>query len=957
MWRRLFFTLSLLLLFIGAKGQYFNQGTEPRYINWRQINTANFQVIFPEGADSLGQVVTRYLLEAYRVATKSLNHKPRKISVILHTHTVRSNGFVAWAPKRSEWYVTPPYNRDQQDWLAHLALHEYRHVVQTDKMYQGMTKVLATLFGEQGLAYSSGMLPFWYLEGDAVWSETALSKAGRGRDPEFLRIHRTKLLSDEDMFSFDQSVFGSYRLFTPNHYQTGYLLTAFGRSLGATNGWREVQNRVARFPHGILPTPWPFARGMKKQWGMKQKNFYHRAMDSLGRFWMSTTSEFNQSYTPLTHGPYHGYTDYYSPVVDTDGQLYAIRNTYDDLAEIVAISNGSETSVITPGPLIVKRISASRGMLTWSEWRTHPRWENMQYAEVWLYDTKRKQLLKVKNKTRWFSPVISPDGQTLAVIEISPQNEYFLVFVNPFSGRIVERVASPGGHFITFPAWQEDGKIIWLLEAGNGQKSLRPYHVKASAWGEARVITNGDIQWIQPSEDGIFFHSTTSGLDQIYKYAFETQTVFSVTNDMNGMRDFTISANENNLIARRYTSHGGEVVRLPIEVKSAINEVDYSVPFQDTWKQEQPGFNHSVHQDTTFEVRKYRRLFHLFNVHSWFPLYADVSKLSQSVDFQAANQSIMPGITLLSQNKLSTTTGYVSYGYENRSHYISSGITYSGLFPVFQLEARLGGEAPIQAGSSEWTLQVDEKRREFRVKSYLPLNFSQNDYVLNLRPQIEYNFINGFYYNYAEDYYLKGFEEIRGLLQFSYYKRMATRDLLPQWGIILQGNYIHSLKDYGLYGDIYYGYGVLYLKGLMRNDGFRFLLGYQKQNPGLYLYGSKLAFPRGYEAGRTESLFLCRGSYHVPIAYPDWSLGSFAYIKRLRANVFYDYGKNTYQWVVNQQLADRVQHLTSIGGSVAVDAHFFRMILPISLGLRGGYKPAQEATFFETFVNLQLNQF
>jgi len=953
------FLLSFCLLFSfgSAVAQFYNVGTEPSTVKWQQINTTHFQVIFPKGADSLGQQVTRYLSEAYEVAAKSLNHNPRKISVILHTKTVRSNGFVAWAPKRSEWYVTPPDDQDQQDWLAHLTLHEYRHVVQTDKMYQGMTKVLATIFGEQGLAYSSGMLPFWYLEGDAVWAETALSCAGRGREPKFLRIHRTKLLSDEEMFSFDQAVFGSYKIFTPNHYQTGYLLTAYGRTLNKTNGWQQIQNRVARFPHGILPTPWPFSRGMKEQWGVNQKSFYNRAMDTLAQIWQSTSPKPTRDYITLTNEEHRGYTDFFSPVIDTDGQLYAIRKNYDDVSEIVAIQQGKSSHVVTIGPLVSQRISAARGMLAWSEWRTHPRWENEQYAEVWLFDTKRNRLFKVKSKTRWFSPSLSPDGQLLVVVEKSETNEYALVFVNPFSGREVERIDAPGGHIITLPTWQDDGSVLWLIETSNGQKRLRPYFFKAKAWGKAIAPTEGDIQWLRPFQDKLFFHNTDSGLDQVYVYDTKSEELYPITVDVNGIRDFTLSANGERIVAKRYTSHGGVLVSIPAEALKNKALYESSIPFQEVWKREQIDFNGTYLKDSVFEIKKYRRLPHLLNIHSWFPLYADVSKISQSADFQAANQSVKPGVTLLSQNKLSTTTGYFSYGYSNRSHYFSSGITYRGLFPVFQLEARLGGEAPIQAGSSDWTLQVDEKRREFLVKSYLPLDFSQSNYVLNIRPQIEYNFINGYYYNYADDYYLNGYEEVRGLLQFSYHKRMAMRDLLPEWGVLLQGSYFRSLKDEGLYGDIYYGYGIFYLKGLMRNDGFRFLFGYQEQNPGLYLYGTKLAFPRGYDAGRTESLFLFRGSYHMPLAYPDWSLGSFAYIKRLRANVFYDYGRNTYQWVVGQELADRVQGLYSIGGELSIDAHFFRMILPVSLGLRGGFKPKEQDSFFETFINLQLNQF
>lgn len=955
---RAFFIVLVLLFPLMGNAQYFNQGVEPGKVKWRQIDTDQFQVIFPKGADSLGQQVTRYLLEAGRVASRSLTHQPRKIAVILHTHTVRSNGFVAWAPKRSEWYVTPPPSSDTQDWLAHLALHEYRHVVQTDRMNQGVTKVLATIFGEQGLAYSSGMLPFWYLEGDAVWTETALSSSGRGRDPSFLRIHRTKLLSDEPMFSLDQSLFGSYKQLVPNHYQTGYLLTAFGRKVSGRNTWQQVQDRVAQFPHGILPTPWPFAVGMKRHFGYNQKQFYHHAMDSLQLFWDGwTPANEPQQYEPLTSENSTDYVDYRSPVLSHDGTLYAIRRTYDETDCIVSII-GKEEIVVTPvGKLISDRITTAKGLFAWAERRSHPRWENLEYAEVWLYDNQRDRLSKVREKTRWFSPALSPDGNTLAVIEVSPLNTFYLELVNPFNGKEIQSLEAPGGHFISHPVWRADGKALWVLETAHDQKYIRKYHIQADAWGKPISLTSGDIQWIDTYDEGLVFHATESGLDQLYQYNTQNASVNTLSEDTNGLRDFCISANSKRIIASRYTSRGSELVSMPFEQHANKLQSNGTIPFQSAWKQESAKFSSNPYIDTVFTIQKYPRFAHLFNFHSWLPLYADIGEISQSADFQAANQTIIPGITLLSQNKLSTTTSYLSYGYRSSSHYLASGISYQGWFPVFQLEARVGGNTAIYSATSEWLPDRDEPHQELLVRGFVPLDFSQANYVVTLKPQVEYNFTNASYYNYAHDYYQKGYDELRGSVNFSYYKRMAMRDLLPNWGVLLQGNYIHSLKDEGLFGDIYYGYGILYLKGLARNDGFRLLAGFQKQDPGLYLFGTKLNFPRGYEATRTEKLFLFRGSYHVPLVYPDWSIGSFAYIKRLRLNLFYDFGRNSFQQVHDEQAVTQIRNLHSLGSEISVDAHLFRMMLPISMGIRTGYKPRQEKGFVESFINLQLNQF
>ena len=57
-------------------------------------------------------------------------------------------------------------SQDPSDtWLEHLCVHEFRHVVQIDKVNQGLTKILYYLFGEQitiaitGIATEKALTP------------------------------------------------------------------------------------------------------------------------------------------------------------------------------------------------------------------------------------------------------------------------------------------------------------------------------------------------------------------------------------------------------------------------------------------------------------------------------------------------------------------------------------------------------------------------------------------------------------------------------------------------------------------------------------------------------------------------------------------------------------------------------------------------------------------------------
>jgi hypothetical protein len=167
--KKLVLISALIFFTFFAGAQYFQTGQDPASINWRQINTSNFQLIYPDYYEEQAQLLAQKLEKVYAYASYSLHHKPASISILLHTQTVVSNGLVAYAPKRSEFYTTPNQSIYPLDWLEQLAVHEFRHVVQIDKVNSEIPGIIKILLGEQGTALVFGAyLPWWFIEGDAV---------------------------------------------------------------------------------------------------------------------------------------------------------------------------------------------------------------------------------------------------------------------------------------------------------------------------------------------------------------------------------------------------------------------------------------------------------------------------------------------------------------------------------------------------------------------------------------------------------------------------------------------------------------------------------------------------------------------------------------------------------------------------------------------------------------------
>ncbi len=125
--------LLVLMVFILSGdmlyAQYYSTGQEPASIKWRQLKTAHFKLIFPDYYEANARKLAAYLDSTYSYAGRSLDYQPKRISLVLHTQSAKSNALVAWAPKRIEFYTTPPQDMYAQPWLEQLALHEYRHVV------------------------------------------------------------------------------------------------------------------------------------------------------------------------------------------------------------------------------------------------------------------------------------------------------------------------------------------------------------------------------------------------------------------------------------------------------------------------------------------------------------------------------------------------------------------------------------------------------------------------------------------------------------------------------------------------------------------------------------------------------------------------------------------------------------------------------------------------------------
>jgi hypothetical protein len=951
------FCLLGLFLFLapGSGAQFYNQGADPGSLKWEQIRTDHFRVIYPVDFQDEARRMTHILESYYEPNSACMQHRPAPIPVILHNYSVLSNGFVALAPKRMELVTTPSPLSLSQDHFEQLALHEFRHVMQVDMVRQGFTRGLSWIFGQAGTGAVTGLMPFWYLEGDATDAETRLSHSGRGRLPSFEMEIKAILAEKPGLWPYEKAVFGSYRDYVPDHYRYGYQMVAQARNKYGNELWENLVSFTGRKPY----TLYPYYFGLKKYAGLSKTDLYRETFEMLRAHWAETAAE--REFTDMeriNRERKKYYTSYRFPRYINDTLIFAEKSGIDQITEFVAIDRqGNETRIHRPGFYEAANISVARGRIVWAEILQDVRWERRSYSVIKIYDMERKSEKILRLKTRYFAPDISEDGLFITAIEADEQNRYFLLVLNANTGDIVVREESPGNRYLQYPVWNDDKSRIYMTSLGEEGKSIVYYQINGGEWGMVFEAGYEDIAELDCHGKTLVFRGGFSGIDNIYALNLENFDCQMVTSSRFGAFYPCLSANGDTLIYADYTSQGYDIVRtafkpyghVPLEAVKGHRE-QLNLPSEaDESRVPVPGSSVPL-----YESRKYRKLGNLFTFHSWAPLYVDVS--DPSIEQLPAS----PGLMLLSQNLLSTATTILGYEYnmQQRDHFLHASFTWSGWFPVLKFSLDYGGltqvASPPDSVSAPAEVHTD---LSLRTKVHLPLNFTYNRYVMGAQPSVEASYSRAYFYYTEPGTYRSGLTFMDYRLYFYSYLKTSQRDILPRLGLVLNLRYVDTPFESEQLGSERLGSGTLYLPGVLRHQTLKVFGGIQKQDPAHYLMGNLMSMPRGIFNHTATELRKISLDYVFPIACPDWQVWRVAYFKRFRGSVFYDFAAGRGVNIHGNRNGPVDRNFQSLGLELTTDMHLAQIFLPFNIGGRFIWIPATGQTAGEFIFSVDLSQF
>ena len=984
--------LRLLLLLLGLLGATCAAPAQslpiisqnPSGLRWQQVQTPHFRVIYPAGLDTAARRTAARLEAVHQADGQTLGVEARPVAVVLQNQTTVSNGFVTFLPRHAEFFTTPDQTQGlgTVDWLDGLVVHEFRHVNQFDKARQGFGRVVVPLLGEGGLGVAAVGVPQWFFEGDAVGTETALTRSGRGRIPLFGLGLRANLLSGLT-YNYQQAVNGSLRDNVPNWYVLGYFLTSYAKVHYGPDVWRRALDQYYRFPF----YPFSFSNGLRRTTGLRVEDLYQRTMQELDSTWRADEAA-RPVPTPVAdlagQPASRVFTQYQFPQYVNDSTLLALKSGLGNIPRLVLLGRRSADSltrspvvldsarresiksirkrvdtakkIVTLGPLnLPDMLSVGGNRVVWTEFRQSPRWGQVVYSELKVLDLKTRQVRRLARGTRYAAPALAPDGRRLVAVRTDASYHHALVLLDAETGAVRQTLPNPRNDFYQQPRFTADGRVVAVALSAVG-KTLQ----LLDTTGQTRnllPVANVNLANPQPWGDYVLYNSPQTGVDNIFAVNAKTGRTYQVTNQPYGAYHAAISPNGRHLAFHDYRATGARVVELPLDpaawtpLPAPARQDAPAGPYAERLATGEPAAARVrallASPDSSgprYGVRRYRPLAHAFRLFSY--------GVVQSPD----GGSVSVGVR--SQDYLSTTQVFAGllYNQTERTLGATGALSYQGLPVVLDAEVSYSGRNA--ARYFDRARPLDSLRlTQWQVARVLlggrlPLVLTHGKYLQSLSLGAYY--LGEKVYNYVapsrslyETAPNAPLHAVQTSLGYASQLRQSARDVAPRWGGTLLAAYRTTPFNTALQASQLGVQASAYLPGLGRHHALRLRGGFQYQQQRQYAFTAAISFPR-VEPDYVSFDRLAVGSfdYNLPLAYLHAALGRVLYVQRLRADAFGDFAHGSSVLLVQRGTALNSERVFNDFYNAGVDFwalfNVFHLRTPLEAGVRIGYSSLRQ---------------
>jgi hypothetical protein len=877
--RTLFFAF-LLFTFEFSNAQQF--GGNPSSVKWKQINTDTVRIIFPGGLEKKAQRVAAIIHTLQKEQSQTIGDAIRKVNIVLQNQTLLSNGYVALAPYRSEFYTTPPQNAfalGAVDWTDNLSVHEFRHVQQYSNFNKGLSKLATFILGEQGQTLANAMsVPDWFFEGDAVFNETKLTRQGRGQLPLFLAAYQSLSLANRS-YSYMKMRNGSLRDYVPDHYALGYLLVAYGRKKYGPDIWRKITADAAAFK----PLFYPFLGAVKKYTGISYNQFVSDVMKHFQYQWQISAKNIlwksSEKIEWLTDSIKHDVVNYQYPYPTEDGSWVVVKTSYSHIPAFYMIHpDKSEEKIAVKDISTDNYFSYNNGKIIYAALQPDVRWGNRNNHSVKVLDIKSGEETTLFYHTQYFSPDISHDGQSVLAVDYDLSGNTKIVSLN--ANAVITDSFSKKDIVFSYPKFSADDQSCYVTERNTaGEMALMKYALHNKEAPETLMpSSNRIIGCITVQRDTVLFTTTFEGRDELWAIidGKEKRGPFRLASYVTGIYQGALQT-DGNVVGSVFTANGYRLGKFEplwqrVDIKDEIKDFYLNDVFKnDVFPLKDHLILDSVSQKE-YAVSKYNKSFHLLNIHSFRPYYEQPEY----------------SLTLYGQNVLNTLRSEIAYTYNQNegSHKLGYNGIYGGsylqpLFGISQTWQRTG--ALNKDTSLNWNEMVGYAGLQ------LPLNFSGGKQYRFLTLSSTYNIEKVSWTGIAQKLFPnRNFQYIQTRISYSGQIQKAIQQIYPHWAQNIFLQYKSVVNNYTAHQ--FLASGSLFLPGFANSHSIVLTAAYHERDTlQQYLFSNNFPFARGYSAVDFPRMWKIGVNYHFPLTYPDWGFGNIVYFQRIRANLFFDY--------------------------------------------------------------------
>lgn len=534
--KALLFAVLLCGLASAVKAQPLYPVTHRPKLDWYEINTPHFRVIYHEGYEETARRAARLLELEYESIRSLTGGKLARFPVVINGYNDLSNGYVTPFLFRIEVEAPPitgkVLNPRTGGHLENLMPHELVHALQISETGGAGVTGFLHIFGPD-LGRSMHMLsPLGLLEGFAVYHESHMEKesSGRGHFAPFTQQFNENAAQD--------SPWNMGQLVTPSeatvpydrHYIGGYH---FSEWLIESYGKDAVQRSIksfARFPfigfgvHLWIQTgTWP--RTMYRNFAAEVQS--GEAVRKLEVGYVS--------YTPIELPQLTG-EQVYNPIWLNNQEVLFFANAYNARRGffIYNVEAGSLRQLAQTGTDLSYSFSLSpdSAYVMYSRYVIHPHIDDMYTADLHRIALEDGEISGVSAGKRLASPNFSPFGYYNALQNDRETMQWVKVysdsvarFVNIWPDNLVQVAANPvQGGLSAVIANRNGVQAIWFTFRDHEQTILR--------MNPDIVFPDGSLFDVTWSSDGLrlLFSGEIDGVMQVFEYDYVEDRLFQLTN-------------------------------------------------------------------------------------------------------------------------------------------------------------------------------------------------------------------------------------------------------------------------------------------------------------------------------------------------------------------------------------------------------------------------------------------